>query len=441
MNRSPTLIAGFVRWLYKQNLRPHLQNIKSLFSLKGLNLSIIDGLILTAMLFIGSDKISIQAGGITIRFIQLLLFITGIFYIGTGKLHPKHLLLFIFFICANLMATFQSVDINSSILYIIWTLFNYIFIFLLFYNWSRKTHPEKVLNILFYSFLLQGIYIFIQFYLGLKKIPDPFFGTHFHGDIPRPSIWFYEPSFLATYLTLFVALSVFLFLNLPNPKRKYWLGLALAAIICTTSSAGYIGIALCIFFGILFSPYLKFNYKIKNFFLMTITVSLFLLVINIIKPEIIDTFIGRLFRIGIQRSSGNRFDIMSQTISVIDNFFFFGIGPGAYPFYTKGSPPSNITLEILANLGLTGLISFGFFAILPIIYLSAKLKHHHHSEAVIAKGFIFAFWIFLIVLQANQNYLRLYIWMFLGLICGISEYALSNKPDSRQHIKIPDINA
>ena len=99
----------------------------------------------------------------------------------------------------------------------------------------------------------------------------------------------------------------------------------------------------------------------------------------------------------------------------------FGVGPGNYGLYLgqeAGSVPSNVTLELLATLGIFATIAFyGLTLALCIqaVLLNRK-KRNKGSRLLVACAV--ALLIFSVVLQANQGYLRLYHWLFFGMLSG-----------------------
>ena len=69
---------------------------------------------------------------------------------------------------------------------------------------------------------------------------------------------------------------------------------------------------------------------------------------------------------------------------------------------------------MLACLGVVGTVVFLLFMFYPLVK-SYKLNNDD------LKAYNFSLVIFFIILQANQNYLRLYMFMIIGVVYGIYE--------------------
>lgn len=379
-------------------------------------LTSIDCLIFLNMLLIGSDIFSFRILGSTIRIVQIILLLTSFFLILKNKFRITNVFSMILFLIVNMISTMISYNKISSLLYVLWTIFNYLFVFCLFYSWARERDNEFVYNLWRKTFLIQGFLIIVQFILELLGIK--ILNSQNYFGIPRPALWFYEPSYLATYFVIFFVVSFYMFLNTQEKRYRNDTILSIVFLVFITSSTGFIGIFIGFFMCILFTRQ-KFVRKLKNILKASIIIIVCAIVAYKIYPKIFDVFIGRLFRDGLLISSGNRMIGWKEAFDVFKDNMMFGVGPDAYQTYTGSLiPPTNVTLEMLSYIGLFGLTTFIIF-IISIVRNS--FKKINVNDYIFSRAIYISFLVFLIVLQFNQNYLRLYMWMQFGIIAGLNK--------------------
>ncbi|WP_291943902.1 O-antigen ligase family protein [Cetobacterium sp.] len=260
-------------------------------------------------------------------------------------------------------------------------------------------------------FRVIGIFTIVQFLFGSMNIVIPLFQNDTYKGIFRPSLWFYEPSYLATYFSFYIGISLVRYTF--NKRYKKDLLFSWFCTALTTSSTGFISIGISMFFLVLLQNSLY--KKIKTFLLVLVSGVLLFIIVAIIKFDILKIFLGRLFTEGIKTSSGVRVLGMIEALEVFKKFFILGIGANSYEnYHITGSPVTNVTLEILTNLGIIGFFCFGYF----FYYLYSIYKNKYSVEI---KMMWISFLLFLIVLQANQNYMRLYMWVHIGIFIGMSQ--------------------
>lgn len=397
--------------------------------------NIVNLLMLFNMIIIGGDRLSFKVGGMTIRLVQITLLITFALMFIERKIFLKKIGLFIPFLVANIISTVFSDYFKTGVTYIIWTIYNYVFVFSLFYSWCKSKSKEWVIDFWLVSFVIQGIYVIFQYIIGLNKINDPFFPMQVHLDVYRPAIWFYEPSYLATYFSVYLSIAFYLYLS--TGKNKYLFNTIFSSfcLLIISSSLGYLSIVLIFGTGIVVNILITRRLNIKRLLTSIGSFGCIFIILNFVDPNMFDVFLGRMIpnashqggasdddvvnrlensSLGV--ASGGRVTAWKESFEVFKDNAIVGIGPNAYPQYTgKGFPPTNVSLELLANLGLIGFITFLIF-VLGIVFLGIKsiYRKSYFSIAV-----IFSICIFAIVLQANQNYLRLYMWMHLGILLAL----------------------
>lgn len=130
-----------------------------------------------------------------------------------------------------------------------------------------------------------------------------------------------------------------------------------------------------------------------------------------------------MFNQSLDSASGGRISNWSRDYNVFMNNFLFGVGPGCYGLYTTGNTldcPSNVTLDLFSTLGIFPSI---FFILIHISLLIKcyKVYKFNPKQNKLFLGLILSFIIFILILQFNQGYLRLYHWMFLGIMLGFVE--------------------
>lgn len=367
-----------------------------------------------SVLLIGADKWGIDIG-VNIRLDQLFLLIfsvlifikrNSIFYIDRSLLC---FLLFTIFSVLFAFNKFRSVIFYASFIY------NTIFVYLSFFNYVKLYGIQKFIKIFRSTCYVQFFIFLLQYVLKvIFKYELPFLpGYGEYMGVPRFSLWFYEPSYLATYFIFWFAFSTAM-LTL-NKDFSYVKDFCLCIIMLTlsTSTSGFLGIALTLL--LIYIIWLSKKVTVKKLSLLIIPIILFF-ILKLFFNKIYTVFILRLFNGNLDSASGGRIQGWFETFEVFKQNILFGVGPGNYGLYLgRGTDfvPSNVTLELLAT---TGIIASVFFIIFNIKMIVKCLKKRNDNIISYALGL--SLMIFLIILQINQGYLRLYHWMFLAVING-----------------------
>lgn len=374
-----------------------------------------DKIVILGILLSGGDHLAIKFFGMTFRLSQLMFLIYFVYLLlfYKYKIYREFILKYTVIIFPHLISLFYSKSILSSLVYFIFILFNCFIIIMPLINWCSNKSNKYLINTYINIFRIVGILTIVQFIFGSFNIVIPIFQNDIYKGIFRPSLWFYEPSYLATYFSFYIGISL---VGYSNNKKKYTKDL-LFSWVCTaltTSSTGFIGIGLSMIFLIFLQKSLY--KKIKTLLLTLGFAMLLLLLVAIIKFDILEIFLGRLFREGLEASSGVRVLGMIQALEIFKEFFILGIGANSYEkYHFTGAPVTNVTLEILTNLGVIGFFCFCYF----YYYLYSVYKKNKCNIEI--KMMWISLILFLIILQANQNYMRLYMWIHIGLFIGISK--------------------
>lgn len=386
-------------------------------------------------LFIGADIIGINVG-VNFRFDQIILVITTLLMIFKNRFKIYKNPWIILFLIFSLISVIFSINTKRSILFYFSIIYNVIFIFYLYTNFIITYGPKIFLKIFRYTMYIQFMLMVLQF--GLKvflnyELPFmPSYGEYM--GIKRFSLWFYEPSYLSTYVTIWFVISFYFLLICGSKSYIKDVFMAGLMVLMSTSSSGFIMIALTII-----TVYLLWIIKdvnLKKIFTLALLVILVILAFLIFR-NIFDVFIKRLFVGSLDDSSGGRITRWIETIDVFKAKPLFGIGPGTYGQYLgfeNEYVPSNVTLEIMATLGIFSCIAFYMISLRQIVkgYKLYKVDRNKHR---VLFAFIIALVIFTIILQINQGYLRLYHWMLFGIVEGLIIYYSKKMKFEKRKVK------
>lgn len=391
--------------------------------IKELTEKLIHILAFLSILLIGADMFSVEIK-FTFKLPQLLLMmLTGLLII-TKKYKLRKDKLMIAFVVTSLISTLFALSLSLAIPYYIYILCNIITIYFCISSYVEQYGVKKIIELLRITFFTQlGILLFQYVLVVLFKYEIPFmpsYGEHF--GVPRFRLWFYEPSYMATYVLVWLTLGLTMFFV--YNKKDYLKDIIGATIILvlSTSTSGFVGIAAS--FGLVFLIWILKGWNRKKLIIPIILLGM-LIGVRIIFPDMYELFIGRLFNSSLNDASGGRIDKWIVTFKVFLEQPFFGVGPGNYGFYFGESieyVPSNVTLDLLATLGIFGMI---FYAIhvklgydLYMIYKNGLLNKKNKEEFNLLVGLYLGLFIFVLILQVNQGYLRLYHWLILGMMYG-----------------------
>lgn len=394
-------------------------------------LNIHDILILCAILFSGTDIWAINVG-FNIRIIQIVyIFILGAFIIDYKpklkfKLTYFKVIIFLFFL-AGIISTLFAINKFKSLTYLIWIVYTFVILIPMFYLYIINEGIGKIIrilrivvNILFCLILFQ---LFLDMILGIEL---PIFSSQHYMGITRPALWFYEPSYLATYLSIFVAFFAYQVLIKNDKKQLLPLILSIISTGLTTSTTGFLSIGFVLGVLILAKIIMIKDVRMKIIIIVvTLTILLLaILMMRIFFSNVFDKFIMRIFNQGIAGASGARVSDYSRQIAAFKTSPLFGIGLDCYGTFidVADGQCSNLTLELLATTGIFGCFVF-YLIIFSIFYEAFMSKRRKYY--IISKYLAFSTLVIVVVLQANQNFMRLYLWMIIALTLGSIFYEKS----------------
>lgn len=351
---------------------------------------------------------------------------------------PRYFFLVILFVAVSSISAFFSGELFRGALYSVYT-FTVLYLLVTFVYVLSKDDPVKFLEGYVSSLVVQVVFSVLFVFSGIHE---------------RAQFLYYEPSYFALALT-----PVFAYCSLRIVNAKYlrastfvYLFSVLLFFIFSKSANGL----LVLFFTFLVSFFLVvflsgFNRKMHAFFSILLLI-VFLAAISI--PCLMylrdyagdDLLISSLRRLIFSSDTmsflvdraGNRLNRFLLAVDVFSNNFILGVGPGNYKNYISnishflfdappwlnpsGLPAINMYIEVAANTGIFGLLSF-VLILVYILFLSVKRSPFPEEYLVVLASVI----VFLIVMNFESSYLRLYFWAWVGMLFSFRNNVLLNR--------------
>ncbi len=302
----------------------------------------------------------------------------------------------------------------------------YIYYFLFFFFAAYLAKNKKYFFILLFVFLISAFIVSLGgvqdiLKIGLRKAYD-----NLPSQVTRLYTSFRMPAFFAGYFLY--TIPIFLIILLLHPKLKVKL-LAATALF---------PLFICLFFHYSRSTWIVLALSVFIYFIflnghkwMGIFVAYFILSVIFIVPP----FRERLFSPGTvtPTSWGDRVPMWDSAFSIFKKFPFFGVGPGNYATYMYKVVPENLYkeglhhlhahdtfLEILAETGLFGLLSFLFIFFTFFKYMIKRIKKREDYIDIAFSVMVIA--VLLGELTASTIMVGVYnaclFWFLMGLAVG-----------------------
>lgn len=352
--------------------------------------------------------------------------------------------------------------LTRNIGYAFWLILNALMIFGMV-KFINEKNIKKILRQYLYSFAFIGIFGLLQFALGIIGIDPPFITQWWTPRLPRINGLSYEPSYYSTYLLTGWVLIFYLCIEkikiLKTIRKQYFLLFIITlAMVLSSSRMGILMMVLWIFRYV----YLFLKYLGKGLIHKKYAIISFLGLITIISATLyfINDFSKVSFLLngtGIEGTASHSIDGRSynlqNTIEVFKEHPKIGVSLGGiapaigelHGVYVADQQTAKmfegqtIFAEVLAASGIFAFIPFVIF-ILTIIIKPFKLaKKIPKENKNILNSLTWALIALLVILQFNQNILRVYLWFHIGLLCSAyniykKEFNISNK--KRRKIRI-----
>lgn len=400
-----------------------------------------------SMLLIGADRFGVRAGGMTLRVVfPVLVAACSLLYLRHQQniRFPRAMMvLFLLWGMAGAASSFESYDPYKSIGYTIWILFNFFIIITLFYNYAKYREPSETLCLWFLVFRIHGALVILEIARNvLAGSPGN-----------RPQLWFYEPSYLAIFMTAYFGSALFMLLRRGRAFLPDFLLSALTMLMLASATG---------IFGIVFSILLNFIFARQRLKLLVGTAILGGLAVGALflffqQTAYFQFIIGFLFsgRVDIWDAillrGGNRVVRIMVGWQAFLQHPWLGIGVGAdnaymdanpYPdrawHYIRswtdletGQPFCNAFVSVLGSTGILGFIPFtGILGYAGIVLRRARKGFSPEAAAVLI-GFFCTF----LAMQLDGTVQRYYLWSPLGIALGMVAYTKRNARPSGMEIQ------
>lgn len=269
-------------------------------------------------------------------------------------------------------------------------------------NLKNKEKLSLLKFLVFGSFLsaLLGIFQFsLQFIFGIDRALDiwsyaivPFLGTSFSEAVLTNSSWlvnagghtlfravafFPDPHMFSFYLGMSAPIALALYLKLKNNRNFYLISfiVILVADFLTFSRGGYLGLLSGLILGFIFYHKKHFSFskeKIRSLLLATVLIFIFILTIAII-PNPVSNRLHSSFDLS-EGSNTERIEIWRESLDIIEDNMFLGVGLGNYSLSVKPSAEyrepiysHNTYMDVVAEIGIFGALAWIFILLFSML--------------------------------------------------------------------------
>lgn len=368
-----------------------------------------------------------------------------------GLLFPKKVILpFVAILISLLGSSLGSIYPERCLGYCAVYLFEFGVYFLVPYTLLFHFDKEKILKVYFLSFQAIGLYAFLQLLLSMGGIYTPFLRQFIEkGGWARAHGLSYEPSYYALYMCGFVMCFNALYLLSHEKRSLFKLFCANWLLLLSTATSAFFSYFFFIPLAFFFRRYaVSFKKKIIQ---LSCYIAALILAIGALAPKMAIFFV-KFFIFGLvgHHSFSERWDKIVSSLSVFCEHPFLGVGIGGigpYLYYRENVgifpgasfglslkqseiyDPANVATEILAGLGLVGVVAFSFLFALVLKGLKTALKLSE-KERVMALSLFISLFVMILVLQFNSGLFRCYIWVHMAITLGYTMSSSSNSPPS-----------
>jgi O-antigen ligase len=382
-----------------------------------------------SMLMLGGDKVAISISGLNFRVVfPLLMTAVALLYLKVERRisFDTTLGFFFFALCtAGALSVIGSQAPLKSVGYTIWVLFDFFIVISVCYNFAKLYDVELTLSLWLLVFRIHAVLLVLEFIRNVA----------FH-TFDRPHLWFYEPSYLAVFMTGYYGAA--LYLALSRGRRYLWdVALIAVAVLTMSSATAIFGVLFATLFNVLIA---RQRLKLLIWSSLVFSGGLGLLYTFLKDTRYFQLTAGFLFQEGginlILERGGDRWPRVLIGWDAFLHHPWLGVGIGADDAYMHtaaypeqvvgmlraitdvraGEPFCNIFVEVLGTMGIVGFIPF----ICILGYAAWRMsglgqKQHPPPEAVV---FLTAFFCTLLAMQLDGTVLRYYVWSPLGLGLG-----------------------
>lgn len=332
-----------------------------------------------------------------------------------------------------------------SVGYGLWLIFSVLLIFAAVQIFN--TYPKVLLLVQWYlySFVFVAAFGLFQFVSPALGLGEPLIQQWwFPGVLPRINGFSYEPSYFATYLVMGWVVCMYLLKHrssLMGRQQLWFISAFIAlAIVLSSSRMGWIVMALwfaqypALFFIRLLKGRLHkrfFIYSIIIFSIVALMVSSMLFVLG--KDRIAFLLAG----IGLMGESAHSVVERSQNLADVFAIFLkspvIGYSLGGLSSAIgnlHGVDVSDLELaklyegnavfpQVLAASGIVGFIPFMLYVILLIQKPYRLARKAFLEQSKLLRAMVWALIFEFLILQLNQNILRVYLWMHIAILSAL----------------------
>ena len=252
------------------------------------------------VLFIGSDIFSFEIIGVTVRYVQISLVLGFLLILYKRKEKIKITNILIWYLCVMLITSILAVNIKLGIIYYFSILYNSIFVFLYFKEYIKEYKIEQFTKLFRNTSYIIGLLIICVSIL--QKFGIEILNYGYYLGVYRINLWFFEPSYLSTYLSIWYSLSLFYLIIKKDKSYLLDIVLSIISFILSTATTGFIAIIVA-FVLVIFLSINKM--KLKHYLYILAGVALSSVVMVLVFPNVFEVFFLRLFE-GISQASGDR---------------------------------------------------------------------------------------------------------------------------------------
>jgi len=366
------------------------------------------------LLSTGFDILAIPTpvGSVRLSFFLFLLAFLVLFLTKGIRVSKIEIFFLLFLVISMFFSTLISSSAIRSFSYIIWFSVCYFLYFSVIKNLVSDLSSNEILRVFRDLGRFQILCCMLLKFSG----------------IPRPSLLFYEPSYLILGLLPYIYFSL-LQIQLKNGVFKS-IDLFLVLILIALTMSANLLLAIILILAFL---YIRFSLKYLIFLAVLVLSSYYfslwyyqnnadLLAITFRNlhesPDFISTILQR---------TGNRWPRILIGIDVVKEYFPKGIGLGTFSEFSvnynvnkdyaagfpwnepRGFPAANVFIELLAEGGV-----FVFFISFVCLFMFMPLKSS--ADEFIASHWRKMMFIFILMLMIESSLLRPYFWAYLGIL-------------------------
>jgi O-Antigen ligase len=408
-----------------------------------------------ALLFASGDIWPVFNLGFTFRFAQLCLLLSLALTPAAGftnvRLFPGWYFLCLFILWITICLPF-SLYLERSLGYVFWAITDVLAIFIFVQFFKTESALLKLIRYFLFCFTAIAAFGLMQFILGVAGVHILITQWWIQDVLPRINGLSYEPSYFSTYLLPGWVFSLYLLekrATTPH-RRQLWIcaiTTTFALLLCS-SRMGWLMMLLWLVLRAVAFAYrigMRGAVRWRTIFVCLLAPVALAAVVGLATASSRD-LLGRLDNLsflanglgisgGSSHSNEGRTIDMGATWQAFLDYPLLGTGIGAVPVdiasqhggavvsldSAKDYEGMSIFIEILASTGLIGGVLLAAFAICVVSECKLKMRTFDPWRRLVLGGLCWAVLWLLLVLQFNQNFLRIYVFLDLAvLICCLT---------------------